>query len=511
MSTRHDVMLPPLRGGGGSGRDVDRYAAALLSPTVQLVEGTRKQHALQLRRLSTVLGRDVEWMLGEWRTATAELLTVRRVDGRSMTEAESSGLLRTLANSVIAVLRHVPGEAARWPGALEGWRAVGRISTAPAEDARTAPPATGGTLEDAAATAVARARGELGVECPSCGRWLSARRLSEEGLVCGAAGCAATLKALAAACTSVCGYVMYAFVPTTRRSRSMREAWWNVRYAGITVNLEQRLGEHMRRRLSRVHVARATAESTLAAAGERLHVWLHACESTLVELLRPTENKSRACDQQSYRYRVLERGADGTAGRVMEYDMRGCAYRHADALLDLAAWAPRTQARRGLEDVAMASAGVLAMRERWPEAGFGRNQRTQAEVATEVMGHAASEWRVGRCRHQAFYGYCRCAVPCALRWPLEGKPEERDYSPDLRETREVETDTAAMRALVSAIRASAGGGVGVGGDRRLLRDKGLTQELMMLRARQLYGREDVEVRSLDAAASVRVSAGGGGA
>lgn len=72
-------------------------------------------HGCRLRRVTEVLGRDVQWLLGNSRRAVEQLVVAQRQGG------DAAQQLKVLAASVVAVLRHMPEEAARWPDALAVW------------------------------------------------------------------------------------------------------------------------------------------------------------------------------------------------------------------------------------------------------------------------------------------------------------------------------------------------------------------------------------------------------
>ena len=69
----------------------------------------------QLRRITELLGKDVQWLLGNASTSVRELLALKRRDGKPMIHEWAT--LRGLVMSVLAVLKHIPGEKDRWPEA----------------------------------------------------------------------------------------------------------------------------------------------------------------------------------------------------------------------------------------------------------------------------------------------------------------------------------------------------------------------------------------------------------
>jgi hypothetical protein len=121
MSFR-SVQVLPLRPGAPAAADLPRYVQALEESETIKSRETRNQYKAALRRLTEVLGKDVEWILGHSEEAVQMLLRAKRRDGEAMLSAAGAQTLKTLAMSVLAVLRHVPGEAAKWPGVDAVWR-----------------------------------------------------------------------------------------------------------------------------------------------------------------------------------------------------------------------------------------------------------------------------------------------------------------------------------------------------------------------------------------------------
>lgn len=80
---------------------------------------TMEYYVNQLRRLTELLGHDVEWMLSNSLMATEALLGVKRRDKRSM--IEEWGTLRGFVVTVLAVFKHAPGAQERWPEGLKVW------------------------------------------------------------------------------------------------------------------------------------------------------------------------------------------------------------------------------------------------------------------------------------------------------------------------------------------------------------------------------------------------------
>ena len=76
----------------------------------------------QLRRITQLLGKDVQWLLGNATTSVRDLLALKRRDGKPMIHEWAT--LRGLVMAVLAVLKHVPGERARWPEAYAVWSDV---------------------------------------------------------------------------------------------------------------------------------------------------------------------------------------------------------------------------------------------------------------------------------------------------------------------------------------------------------------------------------------------------
>jgi hypothetical protein len=110
-----------MRPGVAAASDLEYYVKGL-----QAAEGIRSQvtkdnYCTQLRRLTEILGRDVGWVLGNSRTATRDLMRAERTDGKRMTAPGAWDTLRSLVQSVLAVLKHLPGERDRWPDAHDAW------------------------------------------------------------------------------------------------------------------------------------------------------------------------------------------------------------------------------------------------------------------------------------------------------------------------------------------------------------------------------------------------------
>jgi hypothetical protein len=115
------AKVKPVRHGAPAAADLEGYMTNLRAATTHLKEETRKVYCTQLRRTTEILGQDVQWLLGNSRVATEQLLAAERTDGKKMTDPESAQLLKGLAASVVAVLSHIPGEKERWPEANENW------------------------------------------------------------------------------------------------------------------------------------------------------------------------------------------------------------------------------------------------------------------------------------------------------------------------------------------------------------------------------------------------------
>ena len=83
---------------------------------------TQDYYSKQLKRLTEILGRDVEWMLSHGAMATSALVGAKRIDGRSM--LEEWGTLRGLVMAALTVYKYVPEALARWPEGHRAWSAV---------------------------------------------------------------------------------------------------------------------------------------------------------------------------------------------------------------------------------------------------------------------------------------------------------------------------------------------------------------------------------------------------
>lgn len=85
-------------------------------------EETLDQYCKQLRRLTEILGQNVEWLLSNSVSATTALLGAKRRDGKSM--LEEWGTLRGLVMSVLALLKYLPDAKKRWPDGYKVWSDV---------------------------------------------------------------------------------------------------------------------------------------------------------------------------------------------------------------------------------------------------------------------------------------------------------------------------------------------------------------------------------------------------
>lgn len=79
-------------------------------------------YCAQLKRLTEIVGHDVEWMLSNSTLATELLLGAKRRDRRSMIDEWST--LRGLVMGVLAVYKYVPSARDRWPEGQRVWSAV---------------------------------------------------------------------------------------------------------------------------------------------------------------------------------------------------------------------------------------------------------------------------------------------------------------------------------------------------------------------------------------------------
>ena len=114
-------MVMPLRPDAPRAADLDKYVAEIQAAETIRSQVTKDYYCQQLKRLTEVLGRSVEWILSNSLTATEELLKAKRRDGKSMTAPGAWDTLRSLVQAVLAVLKHSPGASERWPDAHKLW------------------------------------------------------------------------------------------------------------------------------------------------------------------------------------------------------------------------------------------------------------------------------------------------------------------------------------------------------------------------------------------------------
>ena len=303
----------------------------------------------------------------------------------------------------------------------------------------------------------------LSIKCPKCLRVLTSRRMHAVGLSCDNE-CGETMLNLAAECSRVYKPLTYMMVDTAS-SRVM--------YVGTTEDLPKRLAQHSTKagKLS-VHGKAAPTgksarmvESALRCAGVRMHVALHGYERLIHDVQNSAPEWNLAPPPvSSIQYRCV-RQVDGMT-EVHSYAIAECAHRDADAL-GLATgrgnvWTQTSRRRASEVDELLGEMEV---------SGVGR---VDALTTVHIGGRTQHEWavtklkstktcacyRAGVCGRQEFYGYCRCPVPCGLRWSLLGEPEERrarreavDFQRDRWYMRQgvIEGDDAELRGRVAAV------------------------------------------------------------
>lgn len=274
----------------------------------------------------------------------------------------------------------------------------------------------------------------LGVRCPRCDVRLTARRLWRDGLRC---DCGVDVLKLADACTAAYGLVTYVIESERMQWRCggpvVRQMGGTRRLSEVLRACNSRRGEY-----EEYIGKRRTLESVMAEAGDRVRVALFGSEVTLRLLLGESPGGE---DPERWRFRGVVAvpagatacGSTGAGGLqrlvAVEYDVRGCLYVHAAALA-LEGSERRARLARGNaayeseSEVLMADVGLLRLQPT-RSALFDRGLRRQGVVVEEVIARPSSDYRVGWCSRQARLrggGYCTCAVPCALRWTLEGAP-----------------------------------------------------------------------------------------
>jgi len=127
-------MVLPLRPGAPRAPDLDKYVEELQAATTIRSQVTKDYYCQQLKRLTEVLGQSVEWILSNSLSATEDLLSAKRRDGKSMTAPGAWDTLRSLVQAVLAVLKHVPGASERWPDAHKLWTQLIEDKIAPLVD-----------------------------------------------------------------------------------------------------------------------------------------------------------------------------------------------------------------------------------------------------------------------------------------------------------------------------------------------------------------------------------------
>ena len=199
-----------------------------------------------------------------------------------------------------------------------------------------------------------------------------------------------------------------------------------IKYIGMSTNLPSRLKSHLRGRLASSHVPRGDVATTLTAAGEQLHLAMHACELALFSILCPAENRNRPGEGNSMMYRCVSMRPGGPT-EVVTYDVGLCRHLHADALYLEGAGNKASSAAcdRPVGAVLSDGAGLLETSDRWNTTFFHNSRAGQASAATQLLTMRSSDYRVGRCELIDSYVYYRCKVPCALKWTLMGEPPSR--------------------------------------------------------------------------------------
>ena len=128
---RHVPVIIPARPGAPPASDLAEYQAVLRAAP-GLSAASKAQYCSQLSRLTSTVGRDVEWILGHPAEAQKLLLAAKRTDGLKMIEAPMT--LKALIDSLVALLRHSAELRARFPDARASWDALYKTTTTSAGD-----------------------------------------------------------------------------------------------------------------------------------------------------------------------------------------------------------------------------------------------------------------------------------------------------------------------------------------------------------------------------------------
>ena len=118
--TRPPVVIP-VRPGAPPAADLGQYEAAL-DAAAKLSDASKTHYKMQLKRLTETTGHAVEWILANPKPAMRLLLDAKRTDGKRMLEVPMT--IKAMIDSLVALLKHVPGLKERYPKAREAWDAL---------------------------------------------------------------------------------------------------------------------------------------------------------------------------------------------------------------------------------------------------------------------------------------------------------------------------------------------------------------------------------------------------